>query len=273
MSHAFISPVFSRDIPATVAGEAVTAEDMARVTEADFSAIVESARWYCWKADASRSRKRADGSATIARGGYGSYGHDDVSDDVVQDAVLIFARRLGVIMRSCVVASVDVATREPDRWQYRPQDGEMFLADRALIRKWAVKDAARRNGYGTPKPTTEATTPEAAEQRARYLASVTHFASMSEVIFASAWGDGSDFPTLRKIIDVANRADDLGRAGVLSTVAQQTYGGKYGSGRQQRRIRDAARAEARELSARCDAIRDDLAHRDRPTKRTPEPED
>ncbi|KPM55466.1 hypothetical protein ACG83_09020 [Frankia sp. R43] len=270
MSHSFVSPVFSRDIPSAVAGEAVTAEDMARVTDADWSAIVVHARRYCWKVDASQSRKRADGSATIARDGQGTYGHDDVSDDVAQDAVLIYARRLGVIIRSCVVASVDVATREPDRWQYQPQDGEMFLADRALIRKWAVQAAARRNGYGAPKPTSEGTTPEAAEQRARHLASVTYFAAMSEVVFASAWGDGSDFPTLRRIMDVANCADDLGRAGVFSTVAQQTYGGKYGSRRVMIKTRDAARAEARELSARCDAIRDDLAHRDRPTKRTPE---
>jgi galactarate dehydratase len=270
MAHAFISPVFSRDIPATVAGEALTLEDMARVTEADWSAIVEHARRYCWKVDASRSRKRADGSATIARDGRGTYGSDDVSDDVAQDAVLVFARRLGVVIRSCVVASVDVATHEADRWQYQPKDGEMFLADRALIRHWAVLAAAQRNGYRPPRPTSEATTPEAAEQRARYLASVTFLAGMSEVIFAAAWGDGRDFPMLRKIMDVANRADDLGRAGPFSTVAQQMYGGKYGSGRAVRRVRDAARAEARELSERCDAVRDDLAHRDRPVKRTPE---
>jgi galactarate dehydratase len=270
MSHEFIFPVFSRDIPATVAGEAVTVEDMARVTEADWSAIADQARRYCWKVDATRSRKRADGSATIARDGRGSYGSDDVSDDVAQDAVLIFARRLGAIIASCPAVSCDVATREPDGWQYQPKDGESFRADRALIRRWAVGDAAHRNGYRGRKPGSEATAPEAAELRARQLASATYFAGMADVIFASAWGDGRDFPTLRKIMDVANRADDLGRAGVFSIVAQQMYGGKYGSGRPVRKVRDAARAEARELSARCDAVRDDLGHQDRPVRRSPD---
>ncbi|MBL7491920.1 hypothetical protein I6A60_20320 [Frankia sp. AgB1.9] len=268
MSYSFISPVFSRDIPSTVAGEAATAQDMARVTEADWVEIVGHARRYCRKVDATRSRKRADGSATIARDGYGSYGSDDVADDVAQDAVLIFARRLGVIMSRCVVASVNVATREPDRWQYQPKTGEMFLADRALIRAWAVPEAAKRNGYRLVKPS-DATAPEVVEQRARYLAAVTFLAGMSQEIFAEAWGDGRDFPTLGKILDVAGRADDLGRAGVFSIVAQQMYGGKYGSGRQTRRVRDTAREEARELSARCDAIRDRLTYQEQPKDHPP----
>jgi galactarate dehydratase len=267
MSHEFFSPVFSRDIPSTVAGEGATEQDMARVTEADWTALAKQARRYCRKVDAARSRKRADGSATIARDGRGSYGTDDVADDMTQDAVLIFARRLGVIIGSCPVVSCDVATREPDGWQYTTKDGEILRADRALLRRWAIGYAAQRNGYRFRRPGSEATTPEAAEVRARYLSAVTHFAGMSDVIFASAWGDGRDFPTLKRIMDVANRADDLGRAGVFSTVAQQMYGGKYGSPRPMRRVRDAARAEARELSARCDAVRDDLAHRDTPVKR------
>ncbi|ABW12228.1 hypothetical protein Franean1_2805 [Parafrankia sp. EAN1pec] len=36
----------------------VTAEDKAGATESDWAAIVEHAHRYCWKADASRSRKR-----------------------------------------------------------------------------------------------------------------------------------------------------------------------------------------------------------------------
>ncbi|CUU56482.1 galactarate dehydratase [Parafrankia irregularis] len=264
MSNSFVSSFFSRDIPSVVA-EAVTVEDMARVTEADWSAIAEHAHRYCWKVDASRSRKRADRSATIARDGRGIYGSDDVSDDIAQDAVLIFARRFGMIVRGCVVASVDVATREPDQWQYQPKNGEMFLADRALIRQWAVQDAAKRNGYRPGKP--EATTPDVAERQAKHLAASTFLATMSEVIFAAAWGDGRDFPTLQKVMDVANQADDLGRTGMFATVAQQTYGGKYGSRRSVIKVRDAAHAEARELTERCDAIRDELTHRDQSRKR------
>ncbi|CAO5152040.1 Galactarate dehydratase [Frankia sp. AiPs1] len=264
MSHSFISSFFSRDIPSVVA-EAVTAEDMARVTEADWVAIVEHAHRYCWKADSARSRKRADRSATIARDGRGIYGSDDVSDDIAQDAVLIFARRFGMITRGCVVASVDVATREPDQWQYQPKNGEMFLADRALIRQWAVGDAAKRNGYRPGKP--EAATPDVAEQQAKHLAASTFLAAMSEVIFDAAWGDGREFPTLQKVMDVANQADDLGRTGMFATVAQQTYGGKYGSRRSVIKVRDAAHAEARELTERCNSIRDELTHRDQPRKR------
>ncbi|WP_049806817.1 hypothetical protein [Pseudofrankia inefficax] len=86
------------------------------------------------------------------------------------------------------------------------------------------------------------------------------------------WGDGSDFPILSKVMDVANRADDLGRAGLFSEAARQMYGGKRASGRPMRTVRDGALAEARELSASCDAVRDDLAQRNRLTKHT-RPED
>ncbi len=263
MSYSFFSPFLSREIPSTVPAEAATAEDMARVTEADWADIVNHARRYCWKVDASRSRRRADGSATIARDGRGSYGSDDVSDDVAQDAVLIFARRLGMIIRDCVVASVDVTTREPDQWQYQPKNGDMFLADRPMIRGWAVHDAAHRNGYRTVKPTPGSPTPEAVDGQAEHLAAVTFLAGISEVIFGQAWGDGRDFPTLQRIMKVANSADDLGRTGMFATVAQQMYGGKYGSRRSVIKVRDAARTESRELTARCDDIRDELTHRDR----------
>ena len=256
MSHVF----FSREIPSTVPGEAATREDMARVTQADWEAIVGHARRYCRKLDASRSRKRADRSATISRNGYAPYGTDDVSDDVAHDAVLIYARRLGVIVRDCVVASVNVATREPDRWQYQPQDGEMFIVDRGTVRAWAVKSAAQRNGYRPPRRETSA---GEIESQAHHLAAVTFLAGVSDVVFAAAWGDGRDFPTLRRIMAVARRAEDLGRTGVFAIVAPQIYGGKYGSRRAVIKVRDAALAEARELTSRCDTIRDALTYQDR----------
>ena len=55
----------------------------------------------------------------VARDGRGTYGSDDVSDDVAQDAMLILARRLGVIIGSFPVVACDVATREPDGWPAR----------------------------------------------------------------------------------------------------------------------------------------------------------
>jgi len=131
-----------------------------------------------------------------------------------------------------------------------------------------VQNAAQRNGYRRDKPSADATGPEAADQRAEHLATGTFLAGLSETIFAGAWGDGRDFPTLKKIMDVANRADDLGRSATFATVAQQTYGGKKGSRRPVLRVREQAHAEARELSARCDAIRDSLTHRDRKVRYT-----
>ncbi|ABD12080.1 hypothetical protein ThrDRAFT_02522 [Frankia casuarinae] len=261
MSHAF----FSREIPSTVPAEAATREDMARVTEADWAAIVTHAHRYCWKVDGSRSRKRADRSATITRDGHAAYGTDDVSDDIAHDAVLIYARRLGMIIRGCVVASIDVTTREADRWQYQPHDADMFLVDRATIRSWAVTDAAQRNGY---RPTRRDTSPEELETQAEHLAAVTYLSGVSHVVFAAAWGDGRDFPILRRVIAVAGAAEDLGRTGVFAIVAQQIYGGKYGSRRSVIKVRDAALAEARELTARCDSIRDALTHHDRHRRTT-----
>jgi hypothetical protein len=60
----------------------------------------------------------------------------------------------------------------------------------------------------------------------------------------------------------AGKADDLGRAGVLGKVAQERYGGAYGSRRAVIRTRDAARAEWRELSERIDDARDTLRYED-----------
>ncbi|ESZ99637.1 hypothetical protein CcI6DRAFT_04955 [Frankia sp. CcI6] len=264
MSHDFFSSFFSRDIPSIVPAQSATAEDMARVTEADWAAIVDHAHRHCRKVDASRSRKRADGSATIARDGFGTYGSDDVSDDIAQDAVLIYARRLGTIIRNCAVASLNVTTREPDGWQYQTQDGETSVVNRAVIRRWAVHDAAQRNGYRPHRTTPDADNPDTARRQAEHLASVTYLAGLSNVIFAMAWEDGRDFPTLRQLLHLAGHAEDLGRAGLLATVAQQTYGGKYGSRRAVIKTRDAALAEARELTNRCDDIRRNLTHRDRP---------
>jgi galactarate dehydratase len=261
MSPAF----FSRDIPSTVAGTSVGRDDMARVTEADWAAIVDNAHRYCRKVDATRPRTRANGSATITQAGIGTYGTDDVSDDVAQDAVLIFARRLGVIIRDCAVASVDVASRESDSWQYQPKDADMFIVDRSMIRRWAVRDAAERNGYRPDRPTPREGTREAREnarqRQAEHLATVSHLAGLSDVVFRMAWADGRDFPTLRQVIKAGSRADDLGRAGIFANVAQKLNGGTYGSRRAVIKTRDAALAEWRDLAARCDDARRTLTHR------------
>ncbi|CAM5731809.1 hypothetical protein SANTM175S_08424 [Streptomyces antimycoticus] len=83
----------------------VTAEDMKRVMPADFAELQRTARGYCRTVDSTRW-ERMDGSATVVRSDYALHGTDDVSDDVTQDAVLIFAKRLGEIVATCEVSAV-----------------------------------------------------------------------------------------------------------------------------------------------------------------------
>jgi hypothetical protein len=248
--------------------DSVTPEDMSRVTDGDWREIRTKARKYCRTADAARSRKQMDGSATVVRNGAAPYGTDDVSDDVTQDAVLIFARRLSEIMAECAPASVCIATREPASWLYVRRDGEMITVDRDRLHYWAVRDAARRNGCRVDvKPDETEATPGAQLMRglphADHVPPATaaaYVAGHSREIFRSAWADGSDYPTLGRILRYASQADDLGRAGVLAKAAQATYGGPRNSSSKVRRTRDAARSEWRALSARLDEVRDELIH-------------
>ncbi|KLL10568.1 MULTISPECIES: hypothetical protein [Protofrankia] len=257
--------IFSKDVPNDLPAQAAEREDMARVTEEDWTIIQRLARGYCRTVDATRSRKRMDGSATLTRNGYGRYGTDDVSDDVTQDAVLLFARKFGRIIRTSVVASCSVTTREPDSWQYVRKNGNMMIATRDTVRRWAVRDAAARNGYRLDDPPSEIDAIPGAQlmagvRHAEHLATTGHLAQNSDALFRMAWGDGSGFPTLGKIIIRGNAAPDLGRAPVLADVAHELYGGKHGSRYNVRRTRDAARKEWAELSARLDEARQELVY-------------
>ncbi|MGE6737823.1 hypothetical protein, partial [Streptomyces sp. NPDC059900] len=120
---------------------------MAQVTPEDFRDIQRKSRGYCRAVDGTRSRKRMDGSATVSRAGYSPYGTDDASDDVTQDAVLRFAKRLGEITQRCAVAAQWITSRTPAAWQYVRRDGETIVVSRSAIRYWAVRDAAAANGY------------------------------------------------------------------------------------------------------------------------------
>ena len=75
-----------------------------------------------------------------------------------------------------------------------------------------------------------------------------------------AFGDGSDFPTIKKVVFLASEAEDLGRAGIMATAAQAQHGGAYGSRRIVRRTRDAALREWQDLSGRLDKARDALIY-------------
>ncbi len=246
----------------------VTREDMARVTAGDFTDLNDLARRYCRVVDSTRSRKRANGSATVIKNGYAPYGTDDVSDDVTQDAVLIFAKRLRKIITSCAVSAVWVETREPCAWQYIRRDGETIIVTRTTLHRWAVRDAAARNGYRLDvKPEEVDTIPGAQAMRGMphaetlpALAVTPCLAGYSGEIFRSAWGDGRGYPTLKVIMDNANSVDDLGRGGVLGKAAQAIHGGPRNSSSKVQRTRDAAREEWRKLTAELDAVRDELVY-------------
>ncbi|MDF5758433.1 hypothetical protein [Spongiactinospora sp. TRM90649] len=255
-------------VPASVPGQKLTPEDMARVTAEDWAAIQRLARGYCRTVDATRSRKRMDGSATVVKQGHAPYGTDDVSDDVTQDAVLLFAQRLGDILGSCRTTSD--STPEAPAWVYVRRDGGEMTITRTTLQRWAVRDAAARNGYRIDVPASELdATPGAqvtrgsqhAENVAR-AAAAFYVAQNSATIFRQAFGDGQEFPTITEVMAVAAQVDNLGRAGILSKVAQKRYGGAYGSRRAVIRVRDAARAEWRKLSERLDDARDLLTHGD-----------
>lgn len=247
----------------------VTADDMKLITSQDFADIQRIARGYCRSVDSTRSRKRMNGSATAVRNGVALYGTDDVSDDVTQDAVLMFAKRLRAVSGSSEVSAVAVATREPSAWQYVRRDGEMIIVTRKTLQYWAVRDAAARNGYRLDvKPDEIDATPGAQLMRGvphadklPTLAVTPHLSGNSEVIFKSAWADGAEYPTLRVILDVAGQADDLGRTSVIGATAQTLHGGPRGSSSKMQRTRDAAKKERQALSASLDAVRDELVYR------------
>lgn len=257
-----------RVVPTRVPGQDLTPDDMARVTSDDWADIRTLARGYCRTVDSTRSRKRMDGSATIVRNGHALHGTDDVSDDVTQDAVLIFAGILRKIVKSCPVSYVWLDTREPAAWLYTRRDGQTGTVDRKTLQRWAVHDAAARNGYRLDVPP-EKIDESPGDQLMRGVLHAEHMASLAvtsgvsqyaETIFRTAWGDGSEFPTLGRVLFNASNADDLGRAGILSTVAQAEYGGVYGSRRNVRRTRANGEREYEELTKRLDDARQQLIY-------------
>lgn len=255
--------VFAREVPAYLPAVNIEQDDMARVTPDDVAAIRRLARGYCHTVDATRSRKRADGSATISRHGYAPYGTDDASSDVAQDAMIFFAARLGSMIRNCVTASQSVATREPDGWLYqRKTDGEMIVVLRRQMYKWAVVFAADRNQFRWPGEDDSAPGEQTirALTHAEFLAASYQAARMSEIIFRMAYGDGSDFPVISSILARAERADNLKHDPILADVAQELHHGAHGSRRQVLRTKRDALAEYRELTERMDDAREMIVY-------------
>jgi galactarate dehydratase len=239
---------------------------MARVTSGDWEEIRKLSRGYCRTVDSTRSRKRMDGSATVVREGYAPYGTDDVSDDVTQDAVLLFAQRLRDVLTRYAYAPE--SSPEHPAWIYVKRDGTEMTITRTTLKRWAVRDAAARNGYRVDVPPEEIDAIPGAQlmRGLPHAETVTHaavafsVAQHSAELFRAAYGNGHDFPTLTKVMEIAANADDLGRAGVLATTAQACYGGAYGSRRAVICTRDAGRAELRELTSRLDDTRNAMVY-------------
>jgi galactarate dehydratase len=275
-----VNPAFASETPRATIGGDVRPEDMAKLSEADWSAIRTMARKYCRVVSGTRSRNLMDGNATCAGGPFGRYGTADISDDVTQDAILIFARNLAQYSARFQPASLSVATREPDSWLYETRDGRVIVADRKTIMAWSVREAGRRNGYRIDEPPDDIDATPGTQlmrelDRAMFVAVGTSVAGLSDVIWATAWGDGQDFPVLDRILTEGSTADDIGRAPILANVSQAIHGGKHGSWRPQLRTRETALAEFHELRERLDDARDMLvyqsARRDhRPTGALPD---
>jgi hypothetical protein len=136
-----------RGIPSVVPGARLAPTDVARVDVTDWAELQRLSRAYCRTVDASRSRKRMDGSATVVRHGLAPYSTDDISDDVTQDAVLLYAQRLARVSQTCKPTAINEDTGEADAWKYVRKDGQTSTVTRETIRRWAVHDAAARNGY------------------------------------------------------------------------------------------------------------------------------
>jgi galactarate dehydratase len=241
---------------------------MARVTPDDWADIGKSARRYCRAVDATRSRKRMDGSATIVKGGYAPYGTDDVSDDVTQDAVFMFAAKLRDVLKSCAVSALWVDTRDIYAWAYVRKDSSEITITRRTLQFWAVRDAAARNGYRIDvKPDETDATPGIQVMRAvphaehvRPVPLPSEVSIVSQAAWRAAWHDGSDYPTLRAALFLASEADHLRHEGILATVAQAQHGGAYQSRRQVRRTHAAGARELAELSADLQETRELYSH-------------
>ncbi|MER5257428.1 hypothetical protein [Streptomyces sp. NPDC002855] len=175
---------------------------MAQVTPDDFREIQRKSRAYCRAVDGTRSRKRMDGSATVSGAGFAPYGTDDVSDDVTQDAVLRFAKRLGEVTGRCAVAAQWIATHAPAAWQYTRRDGHTIVVNRATLQYWAVRDAAAVNGYRLDvQPDDVDAQPGAQTMRGilhadtlQMLAVAPCLAAHSGAIFRAAWGERKRLP-------------------------------------------------------------------------------
>lgn len=289
--------------PTLTAWEADGMPAWAIVTGDDCESLRRDAAHYCRTVDARRTRKRAD----------------DVAGDVAGDAALTYARLLREAQAWPVVTygapdcpddreswvTADLATATvrarfvPVAWVYVSKREETLtdlLADdddgadddsaptgrtvtRATLRRWAIHDGARRNGYadlpadddGTDSADAWREAQEAQEakrvKRMGGLPSGTAYVGVATLRTARATADPARAqavrtalrdapPEVRTYVMHALAADGArsGRTGALTDSAQAIYGGTRGSRRIVARFRDALEPQARAILDHVDAV-------------------
>lgn len=113
--------------------DALTAEDMARVSNSDYAHLRRAAVRYCHGASEYVAANRDDAVRLPAAG------------DLAHDAVLCLAARL----RDAYAVWTPVETRagtDDDEWLDERPDHGVLPINRARLRAWALEDAARFHG-------------------------------------------------------------------------------------------------------------------------------
>lgn len=269
-------------------GVRASVESAACIGPDDASDLLRDAHHYCRTVDATRSRKR----------------DADTGDDVGQDAFVIFADLLAKA-GAWPVAACDVETQAPSHWQYvragadlgDDDDAATRIVSRATLKRWAIHDAARRNGFRldtVDAPTVEVLKRDDAgrlvigkggkyETERVPLWSLEEGQTMGQAyavnrpehlgVGTARVAHGADPAEAERVRQALRNAGGRevrtyvmhaladGAHGALEAGAQACYGGARGSRRQVRRYRDAVIAQAGEVLAHLDTVREATGER------------
>lgn len=281
-------------------GSAVASWTSSGVTDDDVQRLRDAAARYCRTVDATRSRKRAAevlddvaqdaalifGALLVKAQSWSVAAYADDLDGATSDWQYAATDDLP----DCWTAQdAQRAGLQPVAWQYPAaapdvaddvvvQDDDDDAQDdadaapvrrrvvtRATLRRWAIHDAARRNGFRLDvAPSDLDATPDAREMRAAdrgvvALTSDTRVATLATGSAASwdaVWTPDA-YPVLSRLLFHASDAVHSGRAsGVWHATTSDVTGTQTRNHRHTARVRDAALAEWSDLRDRLDVVRD-----------------